>query len=66
MEQIASVAGFVLVIAVASCGRVGYDGVPAEAILRALSQLLVEKGIITRDELVERLTDVVREGDGDL
>jgi type IV pilus assembly protein PilB len=41
-------------------------GAPPVAILRALSQLLVEKGVITRDELVERLRAVVSEGDGDL
>jgi type IV pilus assembly protein PilB len=33
------------------------------AILRALSQLLVEKGIITRDELVERVGQLVRNGE---
>ena len=27
----------------------------ADVILRALSQLLVEKGVLSRDELVERL-----------
>jgi type IV pilus assembly protein PilB len=37
--------------------------VPAEAIQRALTQLLVEKGIITRDELVARVRDVLREDD---
>jgi type IV pilus assembly protein PilB len=42
------------------------DGAPPVAILRALSQLLIEKGVITRDELVERLRAVVSEGDGDL
>lgn len=41
-------------------------GVPPAAILRALSQLLVEKGVITRDELVERVGAVVREDDGGL
>jgi len=40
--------------------------VPPAAILRALTQLLVEKGVITRDELVARLRTVVRESDGDL
>jgi type IV pilus assembly protein PilB len=40
-------------------------GVPPEAILRALSQLLVEKGIITREELVSRLRTVVGENDGE-
>ena len=48
--------------------RPGADpgGATPAAILRALSQLLVEKGVITRDELVERLRAVVREGDGGL
>jgi type IV pilus assembly protein PilB len=41
-------------------------GVPPAAILRALSQLLVEKGVITRHELVERVSAVVREDDADL
>jgi hypothetical protein len=40
--------------------------VPPAAILRALSQLLVEKGVITREELVERVSAVVRNEDGDL
>lgn len=31
------------------------SGVPPEKILRALTQLLVEKGLISRDDLVERL-----------
>jgi len=39
-------------------------GVPSEAILRALTQLLVEKGVITREELVARLQTVVGEDDG--
>lgn len=39
-------------------------GVPPEVILRALTQLLVEKGVITRDELVARVSAVVREDDG--
>jgi type IV pilus assembly protein PilB len=38
--------------------------VQPDAILRALTQLLVEKGVITRDELVERVSAVVRENDG--
>ena len=38
--------------------------VPPPAILRALTQLLVEKGVITRDELVARVSAVVR-GDDD-
>jgi len=33
------------------------------AILRALSQLLVEKGVVTRDELVERVARVIRDDD---
>ncbi|MBW2401147.1 MAG: hypothetical protein JRG80_18110 [Deltaproteobacteria bacterium] len=41
-------------------------GVSPESILRALSQLLVEKGIITRDELVDRIQSAMRAGDGDL
>jgi type IV pilus assembly protein PilB len=35
------------------------------AILRALTQLLVEKGVITRDELVARVSAAVREDDGE-
>jgi type IV pilus assembly protein PilB len=38
--------------------------VQPDAILRALTQLLVEKGVITRDELVARVRAVVRENDG--
>jgi hypothetical protein len=34
------------------------DAVPADTILRALTQLLVEKGVITREELVERLGSI--------
>ena len=34
------------------------DAVPADSILRALTQLLVEKGVITREELVERLGSI--------
>jgi type IV pilus assembly protein PilB len=41
-----------------------HAAVPPEAILRALTQLLVEKGVITRDELVARVSAVVREDDG--
>jgi type IV pilus assembly protein PilB len=37
--------------------------VQPDAILRALTQLLVEKGVITRDELVARVSAVVREND---
>jgi type IV pilus assembly protein PilB len=40
----------------ADAGRVGT--VPVAAILRALSQLLVEKGIVTPDELAERIHSV--------
>lgn len=40
--------------------------VPPAAILRALGQLLVEKGVITRDELIERVSDVMREDDGEI
>ncbi len=36
------------------------SGVPPEKILRALTQLLVEKGIISRDDLVERLRQLER------
>jgi hypothetical protein len=36
--------------------------VPSDAILRALTQLLVEKGVITRAELVERLGTLEAEG----
>ncbi len=34
------------------------DAVPADSILRALTQLLVEKGVITREELVERVGSI--------
>jgi type IV pilus assembly protein PilB len=37
--------------------------VPSEAILRALTQLLVEKGVITRNELVARVSGVMRGDD---
>jgi hypothetical protein len=37
-----------------------------ESILRALSQLLVEKGVITRDELIDRIQSTLRPDDGDL
>jgi hypothetical protein len=37
------------------------DAVSQAAILRALSQLLVEKGVITRDEFVERVRAAMRE-----
>ena len=40
--------------------------VPPESILRALSQLLVEKGVITRDELIDRIQSAMRAEDGDL
>jgi hypothetical protein len=40
--------------------------VPAESILRALTQLLIEKGVITRDELVERVQTTMRSEDGDI
>jgi hypothetical protein len=39
-------------------------GLDPQLILRALSQLLVEKGVITRDELAERLRRVAAEADG--
>jgi hypothetical protein len=39
-------------------------GLEPQLILRALSQLLVEKGVITRDELAERLRRVASEADG--
>jgi type IV pilus assembly protein PilB len=41
-------------------------GVTPELILRALSQLLVEKGLITRDELVDRLDALARDELDDL
>ena len=34
------------------------DAVTADSILRALTQILVEKGVITREELVERLGSI--------
>jgi type IV pilus assembly protein PilB len=39
------------------------SAVPPEVILRALGQLLIEKGILTRDELVERVRAVVSHED---
>jgi hypothetical protein len=44
--------------------RAKAGAVPPPAILRALTQLLVEKGVITRDELVARVSAVVHEDDG--
>jgi type IV pilus assembly protein PilB len=44
----------------------GSAGIPSESILRALSQLLVEKGVITRDELIDRVQSAIRAEDGDL
>jgi hypothetical protein len=41
-------------------------GVPPESILRALSQLLVEKGVITRDELIDRIQSTMRADDGEV
>ena len=41
-------------------------GVPPESILRALTQLLVEKRIITRDELIERVQSTMRSSDGEV
>jgi MSHA biogenesis protein MshE len=40
-------------------------GVPSASILRALTQLLVEKGVITRDELIERVQSTMRQQDDD-
>jgi hypothetical protein len=40
-------------------------GVASESIVRALTQLLVEKGMITREELIERVQSTMREQDGD-
>jgi hypothetical protein len=40
-------------------------GIPPESILRALSQLLVEKGVITRDELIDAVQSTIRADDGD-
>jgi len=49
---------------VAPSGRAA--GVSSESILRALSQLLVEKGVITRDELIDRIHSTMRSEDGEL
>jgi type IV pilus assembly protein PilB len=38
--------------------------VPTRAILRALTQLLIEKGVIRREELMERLKSLEQAGDG--
>ncbi|HME69830.1 MAG TPA: hypothetical protein VKM54_08175 [Myxococcota bacterium] len=38
--------------------------VPTRAILRALTQLLIEKGVIRREELMERLSTLEQAGDG--
>jgi type IV pilus assembly protein PilB len=43
----------------------GPAGIPPESILRALSQLLVEKGVITRDELIDAVQSTIRADDGD-
>lgn len=40
-------------------------GTASELVLRALSQLLVEKGVITRDELVARLENLTRAAQGE-
>jgi len=42
----------------------GSAGVPPESILRALTQLLVEKGVITREELIDRVQAAMRKSDG--
>jgi len=42
------------------------EGVPPAAILRALGQLLVEKGVITREELIDRVQSTIRADDGDI
>jgi len=44
----------------------GSAGVTPDPILRAISQLLVEKGVITRDELVARVQSVMRAEEDDL
>ena len=41
-------------------------GIPPESILRALGQLLVEKGVITRDELIDRVQSVMRAEDDEV
>ncbi len=41
----------------------GTRGVQGSAILRALTQLLIEKGVLTREELVERLAAAQDDGD---
>jgi type IV pilus assembly protein PilB len=45
----------------AESGRAKQAAEKHGAILRALTQLLVEKGVITRDELVERVSAAIRE-----
>lgn len=41
------------------------SGVSPDSILRAISQLLVEKGVITRDELIDRIQSAMRADDGE-
>ena len=38
----------------------GTPGGSSDPMLRALAQLLIEKGVITRNELVERLQEVLK------
>jgi hypothetical protein len=45
--------------------RSGPDSLDPRIILRALSQLLVEKGVITRDEFVQRLGEIAAREGGD-
>jgi type IV pilus assembly protein PilB len=59
-------AGAALSSAVPAAGRVDADrvgSVPLRSILRALSQLLVEKGILTREELAARIQAVAADTD---
>lgn len=39
--------------------------VPTRTILRAITQLLIDKDVIQRDELIERIQSLARPGDGD-
>jgi hypothetical protein len=48
-----------------SAPRASAEAVPADSILRALTQLLVEKGVIRREELVERIGAIDGEAGGE-
>ena len=60
-ETSQGISGLSPLASVTSDGEVrGTPGGLSDPMLRALAQLLVEKGVITRDELVERLKEVLK------